>query len=149
MKYLEVGLWSESRGWRSHAWLFRDHCTISQCDRFAGNRRHALAGYNYSDQIQWVGGGEGDGFAGGRDVARGAQRFQRHWQGELLAQEAVHKAATSHLATILEAPERNQQFAPFERELLAQGQFSKYHTVTLQQHAANRLEGLGAIRRLP
>ena len=83
MKYLEVGVWSESRGWRTDAELFHNRCTISQCDRFAGNRRHALAGYNDSDQIQWVGGGEGDGFAGGRDVTRGAQRFQRHRQGEL------------------------------------------------------------------
>jgi hypothetical protein len=58
MKYLEVGLWSESRGWRSDAGLFHNRCTISQCDGFAGNRRHALAGYDDSEQIQWAGGGD-------------------------------------------------------------------------------------------
>ena len=130
------------------AGLVRDRCSISQRDGFAGNRRHALAGHYDSDQIQRVGGGEGDDFAAGFEVTRGAQRFERHRQGELFAQETIHKAATSHLATILKAPESNQQFAPFERELLAQGQFSKHHAVTLQQHATNRLEGLGTIRRL-
>jgi hypothetical protein len=69
-------------------------------------------------------------------------------QGKLLAQETVHKAAASHLAPILKTPEGDQQFAPFEGEFLAQGQFSKHHPVALQEHAANRLKRFRAIRCL-
>src|SRR5208337_966793 len=50
---------------------------------------------------------------------------------KLLAQKAIHKAAAAHLAAIFEAAQGNQQFAPFEREFLAQSQFPKYHSLAL------------------
>jgi len=70
-KCLEDALQLESGRCLRGAGLFHNRCPISQCDRFAGNRRHVLAWYNDSDQIQWVGGGEGGGFARGRADQRG------------------------------------------------------------------------------
>jgi len=136
----------------------RDWCAVSKGDRFAGNCRDALAGDYDADQIQWVGGGEGDDFGLQLRMptrlfftcgsACGAQRFERHRQGKLLAQKAIHKAPAAHLAAIFKSPEGNQQLAPFEREFLTQAQFSKDYAVALEQHAAHRSECLRTIRRL-
>src|SRR6266567_3027808 len=94
--------------------VFHRERAVPVTDFFAGDCRDPLAGDQDAEEVERVGGGDGD-KVGGFVRARSAKRFDRLREGELFAAEAVHEAAPTDLATSLQAAEKSKKFAPFWR----------------------------------
>jgi hypothetical protein len=80
-----------------------DGDTIAKCNELARIGRDSFAGNDNADEIQRIGCGEGDEFAGQRLVALGTQRVDGHAESKLLSEKAADESAAANFAAIFEA----------------------------------------------
>src|SRR5262249_49881762 len=128
-------------------WGF-DGDTVEVGDEAAGDGGDAFAGDDDSYQVERIGGGNCDGFAGGLLIARGAEGFDGDGGRELFAREAGEEAAAANFAAIVEAAESQEHLAPTREDGFAGEEFAEDNSVAIEEHAAGGLERGGAVFRL-
>ena len=106
--------------------------------------RDALAGQKDADQVQGIGGADGDQLAAGRFLAHRAQFSNGLRQRELLAGDTVNEAPAADFTAGLEPPANPQQVAPRHPRGLAVQQRFHQHAVTAEQGPGQVFQGLDA-----
>ena len=99
----------------------------------AGDGGDADAGDENADKVEGVGGGDGD-FMLAVAGARGAEGFDRFWEGELLSTEAGDETSATDFAAGFKTAEDVEEIAPLGSVRFTLQEITEEDAVAAEEH---------------